>query len=126
MSTAGSGAVAPVFMNCRSVGGGDWNYQPGAVWPETLSGQKGVLGGFGLNNVGLLVRVFGRVTQGLPGDPGPIPIDDGSKAPVEVVLPSGTTSPGQGAYVVATGVVSCKKVGQQITRVILANAIQVL
>ncbi len=126
MSQVGAGAVAPLFMTCGSVGGGDWNYQPGAAWPLTLSGQKGVLAGLGLNNIGLLIRVFGRVTSGSPGDPGPITIDDGSGAAVEVVLPSGVTSPGAGAYVVVTGVVSCKSVGQQITGVVLANTVQVL
>ena len=121
MSIAGTGAVAPVFMSCRSVGGDGYYYDA-----FDGRGQIGISGAYGLNNIGLLVRVFGRVAQGAPGDPGPIPIDDGSNTPVEVVLPSGTTSPGAGAYVVVAGVVSCKKVGQQITRLILANTVQVL
>jgi len=121
MTPGGSGAVAPVFMTCKSVGGADWNYDS-----ITGAGQKGLSGAAGINNVGLLVRVFGRVTQGLPGDPGPIVIDDGSGVMLQVALPSGATSPGAGAHVVATGVISCAQQGVQLDRLLLAASVQLL
>lgn len=49
--------VPPVSLPTRAVGGGDWFYNRIA-----RSGQRGVSGGRGLNNIGLLVKVAGRVT----------------------------------------------------------------
>lgn len=56
-------AVRPVGMCLRNLGGRDF-----AVDPEApTSGQAGVSGGAGLNNIGLLVKTWGRVTQIDPG-----------------------------------------------------------
>jgi len=62
-------AVAPVAMNQRTVGGGVAGSPP--------AGQAGVTGGTGLNNVGLLVRVTGKVTA-IAGDGSWVTIWDGS------------------------------------------------
>jgi hypothetical protein len=42
--------VAPVFMVNKAIGGGDMNQY-----------TKGVAGGTGVNNIGLLIRTFGKV-----------------------------------------------------------------
>jgi len=52
----GSGTVEPVGMPARNVGGGSWSYNP-----STGAGQRGVAGGFGASNIGLLVRTCGKV-----------------------------------------------------------------
>ena len=68
VAVAGNGenVPGPVSMPCRSLGGGPYGlYTPG------------VLGGMGLNNVGLLVRCAGRVT-GVAPDQTFFYIDDGS------------------------------------------------
>jgi hypothetical protein len=56
---AGSGSIKPVGVKNLAVGGGDFAYDVGP--PKT--GQQGILGGAGLNNMGLLVETWGRVTQ---------------------------------------------------------------
>ena len=88
-------------MCIRAVGGGDWHYDP-----DTGAGQRGIPGVFGLNNIGLLVRIQGRVLSGASGGAGPIVVDDGGGVPVSVSLPEGVTSPGPGVHAIVTGVVS--------------------
>jgi|GEM_PF-2727476 len=51
-----------VGISNRAIGGAGLLYNP-----ITGAGQQGVEGAFGLNNVGMLVRVWGRVTGSLPG-----------------------------------------------------------
>lgn len=58
------GAPRPLLMLNRTLGGGDLNDM-----------ARGVTGGFGINNIGLLVRATGRVTH---ADVGFCYIDDGS------------------------------------------------
>ena len=43
--------IKPVYMNNSAIGGGDLNQY-----------TKGVAGGTGVNNIGLLIRTFGKVT----------------------------------------------------------------
>ena len=54
----GPGQVEPLSLINRSLGGGDWFYDP-----LTGAGQKGVAGAGGLNNIGLWVRSWGNVTE---------------------------------------------------------------
>ena len=122
-----------MFVTNKALGGGDWHYDP-----PTGAGQKGISGATGLNNIGLLVRVQGKVTAGAPGDAGPVFINDGSGVNVQIVLPPGATSAGYGAWVAVTGVASCAKEHQQTTgpadptyedfqrRVVLARDMQTL
>ncbi len=51
-------APVPLNLTNAAAGGGGFNYDP---FPPAI-GQQGVGGGFGLNNIGLLVRTYGRVT----------------------------------------------------------------
>jgi hypothetical protein len=69
--TAHGPAVAPLGLNQRLLGGGPhWVYAG-----PPARGQVGVEGGSGVNNIGLLVRMWGRVTQ--VGD-GYLYLDDAS------------------------------------------------
>lgn len=52
---AGSGSVKPLGLTNRRLGGGNWCY-------DSETGAGAVTGGNGLNNIGLLVKTWGRVT----------------------------------------------------------------
>lgn len=54
----GSYDIRPLGMNNKWLGGAGWNYNPG-----TGAGQAGVSGGAGLNNIGTLVKVWGKVNR---------------------------------------------------------------
>ncbi|MHB9035886.1 MAG: hypothetical protein ACYC64_04415 [Armatimonadota bacterium] len=54
----GAGTVDPVAMTNKNLGGGDFHYVAGSP----SSGQRGVWQGDGLNNIGLLTKVYGTVT----------------------------------------------------------------
>jgi len=90
--TLGTGTtpIKPVGMNSRALGGG------------TDGLQHGVDGSVGLNNIGLLVRVFGKVTASEAGE---FTITDGY-GPVKVVLPPGVTVL-TSERVMVTGISSC-------------------
>ena len=49
--------VKPFYIPCSKLGGGDYFYSS-----YSTRGQRGVTGGSGLNNVGMLVRTMGKVT----------------------------------------------------------------
>jgi len=70
--------IKPVFINNRGIGGSAWFFDD-----LTNAGQPQVPGSVGLSNVGLLVKVTGRVTAVLMEDDDPsmveyLYIDDGS------------------------------------------------
>ncbi len=119
-SDANTYAVEPVFMVNRNVGGGDWSYN-GA----TGAGQVGVLGGVGLNNVGVFVKICGLVTAYVEEDDDPgyydfMYVDDGSGLDdgnelgaggttakgIRVVLPKNFSGDYLGKYVEVIGVSS--------------------
>ncbi|MEJ5298985.1 MAG: right-handed parallel beta-helix repeat-containing protein, partial [Armatimonadota bacterium] len=115
VSGAPGAVLPPLDMSLRSVGGGptaDYSASGG-------TGQAGVIGGAGLNNIGLLVRTAGRVTFVDPGgqffnvwDGSPVKDSEGREG-VRVYAP-GLTLPGAGEFVVVTGISSCVKSGQQL------------
>lgn len=121
-----TGSVAPLALNNKSLGGGDFNYVPGTTWPATVSGQKGVAEGCGLNQMGLLVTTTGRVV-GVGSDY--VCIDDGSlvdggSGNVGVkVLHGSANAPCLGSHVVVTGISSCYAQDQVCYRQILAASI---
>lgn len=102
----GTGSTRPIGMPNRSLGGNDWKYDP-----TTGAGQLGVYGGSGPNNVGLLVTVWGKITQVGSGylyiDDGAA-LQDGTKTGVNkntgvrVVCDPGALAAGE--YVTVTGV----------------------
>ncbi|BCW97875.1 MAG: hypothetical protein KatS3mg024_0702 [Armatimonadota bacterium] len=73
VTPSGQSLVQPVWLRTRDVGGGDWLFDP-----DTGAGQRGVPGGAGLNNVGLLISVAGKVTA---AGPDWFAVDDGSGSP---------------------------------------------
>ncbi len=93
----------PLGVTNRQLGGGGYKYVAGP--PET--GQKGIAGAVGTNNIGLLVTVWGRVTELGPGEIARwFMLDDGS-GPVRVELKTGITPPRLSDQMAVTGISSC-------------------
>ena len=86
--------LAPLGMNNRSIGGGDLG--------NAHSGQIGVTGGSGVNNVGLLVSTWGRVVE---VDSGYVLVDDGG-GPVRVDTTTLASQPLKGSYINVIGISS--------------------
>ncbi len=103
VSPLGSMEVRPLAVRGVWLGGGPWQYVP-----ATGTGQRGVTGGRGVNNIGLLATVWGRLVS-VQWSPQPVrmTLDDGSGAQVRVDVPGGVILPEVGSYVRATGPVSC-------------------
>lgn len=105
-------ALAPLGMSNLQVGGTDFGSPP--------SGQWGVTGGFGLNNVGLLVQTWGRVVEHGPGLPPEwFVVDDGSARPVTVSAQGLASVPAAGSYVSVIGLSSLYKPGADRLRLVL-------
>lgn len=90
----------PVGMPGWCVGGADWYYTGAA--PK--AGQQGIAGGSGLNNIGNLVRIWGKIAEIDPTGAYFL-IDDGSGTPIAVSHDGRAYSTGQ--YLVLTGISSC-------------------
>ena len=114
ISSAGVGAVTPVGVTNKVLGGGSWNYNP-----TTGAGQEGITDSSGLNNVGLLVRTTGRFTY---VNASTFSIDDGSGVHVKCVVPTGVTIQPGWTRVRVTGVSSCEKDGSNLRRLILVRS----
>lgn len=114
--TSSSATVKPVGMTNLALGGGAWQYNP-----STYAGQRGVSGGVGANNIGLLARIFGEVTyKGTDHfyvDDGS-GVSDGSGHVGVRVAPYGAWIPSVGTLVQITGVSSCYASGGQIHRLL--------
>ena len=118
-SSTGTGSVTPLTMNNRDLGGGDFEYSS-----SNGMGQKGIDGAFGWNNIGLLVRAYGVVSDIHSNEtPAWFRINDGSDlSPLpKVILPDGADIPDAGDYIAATGISSCEAgLGDAIYRVLKA------
>jgi streptogramin lyase len=110
----GTCSVRPIGMVNRDVGGEDW------LDPVTLTlGQKGVLGGTGVNNIGLLVTVWGTVTQFDSATPKTwFRISDGSEFDAKCIVPSGVSIDSGWNHVLVTGISSCEKVDGEVHRLV--------
>jgi hypothetical protein len=125
VSVSGTGAVAPLAMVNRSLGGGPWRFS----WASG-GGQVGVDGATGLSNIGLLARVCGAVTS--VGD-GWVYLDDGcglvdgSYGPealqnVGVRVVCDATGRSVGDFLCVTGVSSCfRTLSGRIARQLIAE-----
>lgn len=112
----GSATVKPVALNIQSVGGAAFGLQNGAwgtVLVKDVNGEyQAQLGPMaGLNNIGLLTRVYGRVRF---IDASTFALKDGSLSELTCVSPSGVTVDPNWDFVSVTGVVSCYKSGSNI------------
>lgn len=94
---AGSATARPLALNNRSLGGSDFNDK-----------AKGATGKVGLNNVGLLVKTFGKVSSPASGI---FCVTDGSGASVKVDASAVGTLPAANDYVVVTGICRLEKIG---------------
>jgi len=111
-SSGASASVESVFMPLKSVGGGP-------VDPVGLVGQEGITGAYGLNNIGMLVRVCGWLTY---IDANNFTLDDGSGVAVHCVAPTGVTVSPLWQYVAVTGVTSCEREGEELHRRVLVRS----
>jgi len=122
----GSAFIGPAFVSTTDVGGDDWLVEcsPG-------TGQPGVRGGSGLNNIGLCAAVAGRVTHADPAG-GFFTIWDGAHTALAPVRDSdghagvrvsapGCPMPQTGSFAVVEGVVSCTMAGGERYPLLLAN-----
>jgi len=97
------GLLEPLGVSNRSLGG------------ASIPGQTGVMGASGANNIGLLIRTWGRVIE-VTADG--FTIDDGSGASVEV-LAGNLGLPAAGSYVSVAGISSCVERGEQAASLVL-------
>lgn len=115
----GSGNLFPIALSNRDLGGSDLHSG------VTGGGQRGVLGGVGLNNVGLLVRIRGRVTYGGYGyfyvDDGAGLLDGSGHRGVLVLgnMPLCPEMDPVGWYVEVTGISSLSTVNGNVCRSVL-------
>lgn len=112
--------LRPLYMPNRALGGGSWLYD--AV---TGAGQCGVAGGCGLNNIGLLVKITGKITNGGYGF---YYIDDGSKCSdgsgnigVRVDIGNEQATIPDGTEVWVTGISSCFRCQGNVARMLRAT-----
>jgi hypothetical protein len=103
--------LAPLGMPNKSVGGGDWG--------TPLLGQYGVAGATGLNNVGLLIATWGRVTE---KGTGYLLITDGSGDAIRVSTAGLSTIPDENDYICVIGISSLYKPGSDRLRLVLPRA----
>lgn len=105
---------APIGVNNKTLGGGDWRYDA-----NTGAGQKGMSETFGLNNIGLLIRTWGHVTQrSSTPSPGWFILDDGSEVSVKVILNTDMTLPALNSRLGVTGLASCELTGEELFRLV--------
>lgn len=113
----GNGSVKPVALAQWTLGGGDWELDLSAH-----TGQAGVANGIGLNNIGLLVTICGKVTASGIGwfyvDDGSNIMDGSGCVGVYVECP-GVTPPAAGSMVAVTGISSCDRYLGQIANTLL-------
>jgi hypothetical protein len=118
----GSATVDPLGLTNASLGGGILGAQSG-VWgwvtvrdSNSPNGRKLVWQKVeGLNNIGLLVRVWGTVTQ---DNEGGYFLDDGSNLHVKIILPPGVAIDSVSKLASITGISTCVKDGEEIKRAI--------
>ncbi|MCL5104184.1 MAG: M43 family zinc metalloprotease [Armatimonadetes bacterium] len=100
----GDFTIRPFLLRGSSVGGGDWNVRG-------TSGQRGVTGSVGLNNIGIFAKVQGSYEQ---IDATTFLLDDGSGKKVKCSVPAGYVLFPDWRYVSATGVISMEDQGNGV------------
>ncbi|MHB9036602.1 MAG: right-handed parallel beta-helix repeat-containing protein, partial [Armatimonadota bacterium] len=114
VSQIGAGCVAPLALNNSWLGGGPFGYQDGVWgWQSTrdADGKLHRTWGLanGLNNIGILVKTWGRV-QPERTTAGSFTIDDGSGVGIKCIIPWSVVIDPDWNYVGVTGVCSCENV----------------
>lgn len=119
-TTLATAFLKPLGLTNKSLGGGDWLYDS-----ITGAGQRGIDGAVGLNNIGLLVTVWGKVTaRGRDW----FYVDDGSRVQdgtgtvgVYCEAPQGVAIPQIGNFVRVTGISSCELYAGRLVNVLMAR-----
>ncbi|OFX14112.1 MAG: hypothetical protein A2Z18_04890 [Armatimonadetes bacterium RBG_16_58_9] len=116
----GTGSIGPLAMNNGAIGGGAFGLQDGIWGLQSFRDGNGNwqwawMPVSGLNNIGLLIRTWGRVTY---VDQHTFTIDDGSGQHVKCVTPSDVTVDPAWTYIGVIGVSSCEKIGEELHRLI--------
>lgn len=104
---AGTGSIRPLLMHVKDLGGSDWKRIPGSD-----AGQRGIPGTCGANNIGLLVKVCGEITE---TNTVASPRASGT---VKVYLNSTGVMPAYGTKVSVVGVSSCEYVNSILAPVL--------
>lgn len=96
----GTGTITTLGMTNKNLGGGAY----------AGTGQLGVVNGYGLNNIGLLVRTCGKVTEiDTTNSPAQwFKIDDGSGVSVRVAYPPYIYTANGSEFVILSGISSCE------------------
>jgi len=103
ITQTGTGELTPLGMNNKWLGGGDFAYDPG----PPVVGQRGITGASGLNNIGLLIRAWGKVTELDTANPAQwFRIDDGSNVQTTIAYPPFAYALDD--YVAISGISSCE------------------
>ena len=92
----GDGIIKPIGMKNSALGGVAWNV-------VGTGGQREATGTSGLNNIGLLVKIWGKYQQ---VDATTFTVDDGAKLYIKCTVPSGTFLNSGWQYVMVTGISS--------------------
>jgi hypothetical protein len=109
VTPAGTGSVDPLIVANRDLGGSNFLYSS-----SLGSGQRGVDGGAGLNNIGLLIKTTGLVTA---VEDGYFIINDGSPVLGGIRVYCGSlTKPSLGQQVAVTGISIVRKIDDIYTR----------
>ena len=101
-------------MSLLALGGGPWGYNE-----STGAGQQGITGALGLNNIGLLITTWGKVTEIDTAVPARwLKINDGSCVNVKCAVPADVTIDPNWRYVTVTGISSCEKPDDSLLRLV--------
>jgi len=118
-SANGTAAVRPVALTNRAIGGGAFGRQNAVgAWQNGQWVQAS-----GLNNIGLLVRAWGKV-KSIDTTNRIIVIDDGSGVDVKCAWSSGVTVHPGWTHVTVTAISSCETIGGQLARLVLIVSAQ--
>lgn len=107
VSVVGTGDLWPVGMTNLTLGG------------ARNGKQIGIPSATGLNNIGLLVKTWGRYTY---VDQHTFTVDDGSNVNLKCVVPDGVSLNQNWNHVGVIGISSCKKVGTELHRLLRVRA----
>jgi hypothetical protein len=116
VAPVGSAAVPPVGLKNVALGGGNWFFTS-----ATGTGQQGIAGASGLNNIGLLIRTWGAFHM---VDASTFTLDDGGGVSVKCVVPASVTLDPNWRYVGVTGISSCYKEGIDLKRLLRVRSLE--
>ncbi len=128
-ASVGVGHIEPLGMINSALGGGSVGYQDG-VWgwqtvrnETTGSLEKRWMQVSGLNNIGLLVRVWGQV-KSVDAQSRTLVINDGSGQDIECTWVDNISIDPGWTYVTVTGISSCRKEGDELRPLVLIVSVE--